>query len=554
MTLMKNNTLLLISSVIALIFGVIACQSPEDLIPSISRNGINSITASFPDDNSDENSFSSEIDYTNHVITVVIPYNYPLTSDNVVQTSDLSNMRVVANLDDNVYLSPALLYMDLTKENHITITDQTKNDIEYNVVAEIRKSSECSITKYNIPSIGLTGIIDETNKTISLISIADIGFAMADITLSHGATISPDPFEESMNYDEDFLVTVTAQNGVDESVYTVKKAIPKKVELGIRKSSRKLLWAKKLVDLGLMTQNMTTGISAINNYLVINTRGENSLYLDAKTGAALGTIDISAIKGSLTNFYSTADAGNNILICNLTPNAGTAFKVWKIAGVGGSVEPFISFDTSLALGRKLSVVGSIDANAIITAPIYAAGGQFARWQVIDGSLVSQIPDIVTASGVSSWGINADIVYTDDFNLNSDYLLAYYGSPYQFAWYNGVTNAGKIYGSVISSNWILNSVDYVLFNNAPYALHNSVNSFTWGTDDSIYMYDLNTNSLSTTIEVCETGIYGAKALGVQNPNGTGDVAFKVSEDGYYLYVYFMFTNGYVVCVQYDCIDM
>ncbi|MBP1613298.1 MAG: hypothetical protein H6Q13_746 [Bacteroidetes bacterium] len=551
---MKNNILLLISSVIALIFGVIACQSPEDLTPSVSRNGINSITASFPDDDSDENSFSSEIDYTNHVITVVIPYNYPLTSDNVVQTSDLSNMRVVANLDDNVYLSPALLYMDLTKENYITITDQTKNEIEYKVVAEIRKSSECAITQYDIPSIGLTGIIDETNKTVSLISIGDIGSAVADITLSHGATISPDPSVESMNYDEEFTVTVTAQNGVDEAIYTVKKAIPEKVELGIREDSRKLLWAKKLVDLGLTTQNMTTGISAINNYLVINTRGENSLYLDAKTGAALGTIDISTIKGSLTNFYSTADAGNNILICNLTPNAGTAFKVWKIAGVGGSVEPFISFDTSLALGRKLSVVGSIDTNAIITAPIYAAGGQFARWQVVDGSLVSQTPDIVTATGASSWGINADVVYTDGSNLSSDYLLAYYGSPFQFAWYSGSTNTGKVYGSVISSNWIMNSVDYVLFNKAPYALHNSVNSFTWGTDDSIYMYDLNTNSLSTTIEVCETGIYGAKALGTQNSNATGDVAFKVSEDGYYLYVYFMFTNGYVVCVQYDCIDM
>ena len=58
----------------------------------------------------------------------------------------------------------------------------------------------------------------------------------------------------------------------------------------------------------------------------------------------------------------------------------------------------------------------------------------------------------------------------------------------------------------------------------------------------------------TIKVCDSGIYGAKALGEQNPNGTGDVAFGVSKDGYYLYAYFMFTNGYVVCAQFDCIDM
>ncbi|MPN57857.1 hypothetical protein SDC9_205553 [bioreactor metagenome] len=69
-----------------------------------------------------------------------------------------------------------------------------------------------------------------------------------------------------------------------------------------------------------------------------------------------------------------------------------------------------------------------------------------------------------------------------------------------------------------------------------------------------MYDLNGNTLSNKIKVCDSGLYGAKALGDVNANGTGDVAFRVSNDGYYLYVYFMFTNGYVVCAQFDCISM
>ncbi|MFR5271051.1 MAG: hypothetical protein ACLTGI_11610 [Hoylesella buccalis] len=49
-------------------------------------------------------------------------------------------------------------------------------------------------------------------------------------------------------------------------------------------------------------------------------------------------------------------------------------------------------------------------------------------------------------------------------------------------------------------------------------------------------------------------YGGKALGKQNANGTGDVALRVSNDGYYLYIYFMFTNGYVGCVRCDCLDL
>lgn len=550
---MKHYCLSFIIIAVTVLFAV-ACQSPEDLTPSISRNGINSITASFPDDDSDENTFGSEINYDNHIITVVIPYNYPLTSNNVMTMDKLTRMRVKANLDDNVSLSPALLYLDLSKENYVTLTNQTKQKVVYKIVAEIRKSSACTITKYEIPSLGIAGVIDENNKKISLISVDNIGSVLADITLSHGATVSPDPSKQAMNYDEGFVITVTAQNGTDKATYTVKKDIPEKVELGIRPNSMKLLWAKKLVDLGITTKNMTTGIAAVDNFLVINTRAENSLYLDAKTGSIVGNIDLGSNKGSLVNFYSTADAGNNILISNLTPNAGPTFNIYKIAGVNGTVEPFISYNTTLALGRKISVVGNITTNAIITAPVYGSAGNFARWQVTDGSLVSQTPTMVTAAGISNFGNNADIVYTDPKNINSDYFAAYYGAPYKFAWYDGTTNATKVFSDAVSSNWIINAADYIVFNKNAYALHNSVNSFTWGSDDSIYLYDLNGNSLTSKIKVCDSGVYGAKALGEQNANGTGDVAFKASADGYYLYVYFMFTNGYVVCVQYDCIDM
>ena len=49
--------------------------------------------------------------------------------------------------------------------------DQTGASTEYKVVAEIRKSNECAITKFNITSLGLSGIINESTKTISLISL-----------------------------------------------------------------------------------------------------------------------------------------------------------------------------------------------------------------------------------------------------------------------------------------------------------------------------------------------------------------------------------------------
>lgn len=551
-TMKKNIFSILLT--LTLILGVTACQEPEELLPSASRNGINGITASFPNDDRDENLFISEVDYTNHIINIVIPYNYPENSDNIVTEEDLKDMIVKANLDDNVYVTPKLLRMDLSKDNSITIIDQVKKRIEYKVVAEIRKSNKCEITKYDLTSLNLNGVIDNTNKIISIISLDNLGSVLADVTISHGATISPDPRTTALNYDVEQKVTVTAQNGTDQTLYTIKKTIPEKVAAGIRTGSGKILWARKLVDVGITTPHITGGIAATQDYVVLNTRGINSFYLDAKTGANVGTIDISSIYGGVQNFYNTADDDDNILICNLAPNAGPDFKIWKVENVNSTPVEFISWATGgLAVGRKLSIKGSIEKNAIITASIHTAPARFARWQVVNGALVSQTPDIITVNG-ASWSTNADVVYTEDDNVNSDYFASFYGAPYKFTLFDGTTHTAKQQSIAISGNWIPNAVDYIKFNKTPYALHNSVNSFTWGTDDSIYLYDLSAGGLDDLIPVCEKGIYGGKALGAANLNGTGDVAFKVSTNGYYLYVYFMFTNGYVVCAQFDCIDM
>ena len=467
-----------------LIVNIVGCQSPEDLTPSVSRSGINSFTAAFPNDDRDDNLFAAEIDYVNHIINVVVPYNYPTNSYNIVTMDMLSKMRVRANLDDNVYINPGLLYMDFTKENKFILTDQSKNQIEYKVNAEIRKSAECDILKYEIPDAGLSGVIDDSKKVISLITLDEIGAVTADITISHGATISPDPSQIAINHDNEFTLTVTAQNGIDNSVYTVVKAIPEKTELGMRSNSRKLMFAKKLIDVGVPSNNNTTGLALVDNQLIINTRAQNSVCLDAKTGDVVGSMNISSIMGGLTNFYHTSDNNGNILICNLHPNAPNgAFTVWKKKGIDGPLETFISYTTTKAFGRKLSIAGNLDDNAIITAGVLAAGGEFARWQVVNGQLLSQEPEFVTATGLT-WTTNADIVYTDGNNLYSDYFVACYGAPYRFTWMTG-DNVIKAQGNVISSNWIVNAVDYVVFNSNPYVIHNSVNSFSWGSDDNIY---------------------------------------------------------------------
>lgn len=535
------------------------CQQVEDLTPSVSRYGINSLNASFYGDESSENNFTSEIDYENGIITVVFPYNYPRTSNNVLTMDALKKVRVEANLDDNVTISPPLLYMDLTKENFITVTDQTKKKKVYKVVAEIRKSAEARITDFSLNALGISGIIDEENKTISLISIEPIGEVLAEISISHGATISPDPRTSALNYDQDVTLTVTAQNGVDKAVYTVRKDVPNKVDRGMRNGSAKILWTKKLQsDLGITTLNMTTSLAVTKDYVVLNTRNEPGMLLDRKTGAKVGAMpNMGSIQGSLTNFFATADDGDNILICNLAPNAGT-YKVWRFKGVNASPELYIDWSASgsTVIGRKLSVKGNLDGDAIITAALMGAAKSFARWQVKDGVLLSQTPEIIAINGIGgAWNNNADVVATDPSDLTADYFVSYYAAPWKFAWVDGKTNTVKALGPEISSNWIQNAADYTVFNGNPYAVNMSINSFSWGSDDKVYLHDASAVATFTEpIWTTPIGIYGGKDNGGVNANGTGDAILKVSSDGYYMYLYFMFTNGCVVCVQYDCIDM
>lgn len=99
----KINSILAVLTAFLFILG--GCQQVEDLTPSVSRYGINSLKASFYGDESSENNFSSEIDYESNTITIVFPYNYPRTSSNVLTMDALKNVRIEANLDDNVTVS-----------------------------------------------------------------------------------------------------------------------------------------------------------------------------------------------------------------------------------------------------------------------------------------------------------------------------------------------------------------------------------------------------------------------------------------------------------------
>lgn len=559
---MKNKIFLII--IAAFIFGISACQSPEDLAPSVSHNGINSLKAFLLDDDSENNNFVGEIDYANRTITIVCPYNYPKESDNLFPTDKLVKMRMEAGLDNNVYITPSLLYMDLTKENYITVTLQNKEQAQYKVVCEIRKNNECAITQYNIPSLEFHGIINEENKTISLISTDPVGTSLAEVIVSHGATISPDPTTETLNYDEPFNVTVTAQNGKDKATYAVRVVEPNKLPQGMRKGSGKLIWSKALGDMGINgTDNNTVAIASSSDYLFVNTRNSDLKYFNRNTGEYVGTINLP-FKSSLANFCIASDVNNNLLITNLRNTGGGAKAVQTIYRITGTGEPQKYIETShiYPTGRKLSVCGNLDGDAIILSTVEVSSNVL-YWEVKNGVLQSQEPNLFTADpAVIGWNYLGDAV-TFGTDLSQGIFCVGYGTqPRAFGFFNPDGSKSALYdlanvtveGAPLNdSGHILQQLDIAEFNGARYI---AVADQFWNYNTYGLLYDVTVpGNLAGDPKDPNLFVYQTNPIwNNSNGNNVADINLRVSTDGMKMTLYLLGTNGGVAAYEFDCIDV
>lgn len=574
---MKKEFIYIIAGLILAFF---SCESPDSVGIETDTQVISSVSATFVegDHSYDKNPnaiFTTFIDVndTSTDYVIEIPWFYPEETNN---QPDISKMQVRAKLANNCYITPELGVLNLNEVNHFTLTDHAGKQRNITITGEIYKLRGATVSELkvedNITGEIVTGIVDDIRNQISIISTE----ALTDVNIMyelypHATAVMSTGSFNNVNLSTDPQIIVTAHNGADTKTYTIKKDVPSKVTKGIREGSAKFLFAKQLnADLGITAVNVTAGLAAAKDYVVINTRNAPSVYIHPKTGAKVGEINLGALTGNLTNFYNTSDAAGNILINNLAPGGGT-FKVYKLSSVTGTPQLFIDWTGSgsvASIGRKVSIQGSVNGNAIITAPIHdASSTRFARWTVVGGVLTSHTPDIVTVSGWSrSSAENMDVVYTSDTDVTADYFIIGYSNN-RLARIDGATNTVKSQLDVLDTNYITNSVDFVNFNNNEYVAYAQFNSFTWGGADQAWVINAESGfsgnpGASGTTGTCpgaiwgvEKNTYGPNAIGgTVNGNGSGDVVLRVSDDGYYMYMYYMVTNGYVVGVQFDCIDM
>lgn len=524
-----------------------------------------------------------------------LPVFYPEESDDLVPLDAIQNAKLVASLANNVTISPMLNIVDLTKENEFTVTDQLKQPRKYVITG--RQVSGNLLTSFKLDTfhddvnnqdISVTGVIIGDEVYIPYMDPLPTALK-ATYEISPHAKISPDPSRKALDYNTPFDLTVTSYNGV-EHVYRVKQAIPPKREKGLRPGSGRILFAKKLYDdLGVTQFNLTTSLGILDGNLAVNTRGEDIMLLHPRTGVKTGTYTLgqddqgNTVKGDLVNFCITSDDNGELLMSNLIPNAEAEFKIWRIRDASSKPELFIHFtpsDATLSFGRKISVQGSLSGDAVITAPCHTNPTlSFYRWVVKDGALVGDgKPEWVTVQGLAQgWNTNVDLIHMEA-TPESDYFVHAY-SLNQLSWVSGTSNQVKHQLEALSVNYVPNALDLTWFNGAPYLAAVQLNSFPWGGADICWLLDLTSEDAfkgkldeadpSTNIDGdgnprapqaqiwSSINTYGAKAIGYDdnhplNENFLSDVLLSVSEDGNYMYLYFMFCHGYVVGVQFDCI--
>ncbi|MBQ3254130.1 MAG: DUF5018 domain-containing protein [Rikenellaceae bacterium] len=564
-------------TLLAVVLSFAACQEPEVLLPAEANKGINNLTV-YPTwdgyHTADASGFTSKIDYEKRVITIQVPYTLPVESDNVQKLEDYKKVWVQFNLDDNATLEPKLTTIDLTQTYKVTLTDQKKEQSEWTIKAALAKSSACDIESFAIPSLGLTAVIDKSSATASLIYFEQLQNVFAEVVVSPHAKIVPDPATTAFwcSPDEPKKFTVIAQDGVTSREWTLQQTEPARVEEGIRLESGKMLWTTKLSAAGVAKLDMTTGIAVTDDYVILNTRGEDPIVLDAKKGTTVGTMSLGSIKGATSSYYMTSDHKGHIVINNRVPDDGGVFRVWRMRDINSTPELFIEYATTDVYGDHISVWGDVYGDATVQAAYcgWTSTGSTSTltWTVKDGQTVSMQPYWCQISGVGGW-TNGDAIRLGT-DATADFLACGY-SMNKLTWVDGATNAALNYvQGTLTGNEGMKAVDAVPFNGINYVAATMETFFTWGVAGGMWVMEAKyPQTFSGSLELDASldpdcvvygldrgeggyGIYGGRANDGTNGNAIQDVKLHVTKDGYFMYAYFMFCNGYVGCIQFDCI--
>ncbi len=562
-SLMKR--LLIILSLVAV---AVSCHQPEYVLPTANRQGITSLTAYFTFGPFVDQEMAkldiSDPEQTRFVIPV--PYYYPETSDDETEIY-MIKARIRAELQPNCKIEPALTILDLTEENHFTYTDATGASRKIVITGERVFSSRAELLTFEIVDPYISGIVDEAQHKVSLVTAEDLSSVVANASVSAHATISPDPAEPH-DYNNGFTYTVTAPDGVTKVEYTVTKEVPEKIEYGFNASSVKQLYNfDPVANLGLpaYTEKVYISMGVAGNNLVICTGdGSAPMYLNKLTGVKLGNINL----GDAPAAGITSDEGGNLLLTSHA-DAGGEVSIWTTASVDTAPELFYSFtnDCDVPVGYRIRVIGNIKADAQIVLTTegvddLTSTNKFWVLEVKSGEVVSTSLKTSGATGMF-WG-SAPVNNTAICGASVNPADGWYGAVYDanvIHWIKADGSDGSAAGTSDGNSWgwNVNCFDSKRFNNANYLATLSVSHFpSWGIGPRLYLYDITTSgALSGDFESASNLVMSNTGISWYQQGGyaiaTGDVLIAPTPDGFMLYVYYYDHNSQVLgAYTADCI--
>lgn len=545
--------------ILSLALAVAACHKPEYVLPTAERQGITSLTAYFTFGQYEDQELA-KLDISNPDISrfvIPVPYYYPETSDDETEIY-MIKVRLRAELQPNCSITPPLSIVDLTEENHFTYTDASGASRDIVITGERVHSSKAQLMTFDIVDPPISGIIDEESHKVSLVSADDLSAAVAKVSISAHASISPDPAEPH-DYNNGFTFTVTAANGVDKTEYTVVKEVPEKIDYGFNSSSVKQLFNLDPVSNAGMppyTEKAYISLAVTGNNLVVSTGDGAPSYFNKLTGVKTGAVNT----GSATVASVTSDEGGNLLMFNHA-EGGAEFSIWKSSSVSEEPTLFHSFTNSsdLPMGYKVKVIGDVNADAQIVATLEGIDGitsssKFWSLKVEGGKVVSETIIDASATGMA-WG-SAPVNGTSICAVSPNPADGWFGACYDPNIINWIKSDGTSGAQCGTSNgeswgWNANCFDSKRFNNATFMSMFIVSHFpSWGIGPKLYVYDIaNPSAMTGEFESCSPLVMSNNKINWFQIGGyaiaSGDVVMAPSVDGFMLYIYYYDHNSQVI---------
>ena len=537
-----------------------SCQKPQFVEPTADRQGITSLSAIFtfgPFMDSEIVRYQIE-DPNAERFVIPIPYYYPEASFDSTEPY-MTKIRVQAELQPNCIIEPSLgdQLLDLTQENWFTYTNAQGESRPICITGDRVKSNKCELISFALTEPALSGIIDKSARTVTLITVEDLAACTAVAQVSAHATISPDP-AEVRSYDEPVTFTVTAHNGVDKTEYVVAKGLPEKIEKGFNMNTVEQLFnfdPVSMLGMPAYTESVAPSLAYVDGKLVVAANGMTPIYLNAKTGVKEGTVTL----GSAEAYSVTNDEGNYILYCNHA-NGGETFNIWRSTSVDVAPELYHSFTntTSLPMGAKMKVNGSLDGDALIVITNEGVAGvtesgMITVVEVKGGAIVNTT--VVDLSAVGTWGeapVNIGTVVSASADMADGWFTSQY-EPSEFRWIKSDVTLGAAIPSDMTG-WGLNPncLDAKTFNNVEYVALFVVSHFpAWGMGPELYLYDVTDKAQVTGGDVTlvpgtvlsnraitwyQTGSYAV---------ASGDVVIAPTADGFTFQLYYYDHNSQVI---------